>query len=50
MFAQCKSTFLAVIQITVYAKLFEDFIRTSPKIVFIPSSVVHFVYMLGAVP
>jgi hypothetical protein len=49
MFAQCKITFLAVIQITIYVKLFEHFIRTSPKIVFIPSSVVHFFCIFAAV-
>jgi hypothetical protein len=50
MFAHYKITFLALIQITIYVKLFENFIRTSIKIVFIPSSLVHFFYILGIVP
>jgi hypothetical protein len=50
MFAQCKITFLAVIQITIYVKLFENVIPNSPKIVFIPSSVVHFFIYLVLYP
>jgi hypothetical protein len=49
MFAECKLKFMEVTQIKIYEKLFENLVCISPKTVSVPSSVVHFVYILDVV-